>query len=387
MILGLLLTLGACEGKVGFCAGDTCPVLPGCENESPITCDPDHVCNEQVCEGVGWICGVDEGGHHVWRRSSAPCDDGDPCTEEDLCVGGRCEGTPLSCIQPPQNTCMDDGWLRVHTSKGVCTQGTCVYEHKDHTCPDGCKDGECIGFPCTGIICDTPPGPCHEPDGWCEAGQCRYSPKEVGTACDAGDKCFSNGTCDDQQRCSGDVLDCSRPHTLDGTCVAGECQGYKCESGWGDCNHDFSDGCETPLNQNGNCGKCGTTCGPVANATSICSTEGVCTLECTPPYKNCDGVYSNGCEIPVGQPNTCNKNGLAPFTGQTPPCGTAYCGSSQRENAANHGSWTCVFCTHCHLFSDGGAWCLSAGSEEGNFSADRCSDCCNPDDYPEVCSK
>ena len=35
---------------------------------------------------------------------------------------------------------------------------------------------------------------------------------------------------------------CDLPHATGGSCVAGACQGYLCEPGWGDCNNLWSDG-------------------------------------------------------------------------------------------------------------------------------------------------
>ena len=41
-------------------------------------------------------------------------------------------------------------------------------------------------------------------------------------------------------------------------CNGGTCGG--CEPGWGDCNNNMSDGCETQLNSSNNCGSCGNSC-------------------------------------------------------------------------------------------------------------------------------
>ena len=89
------LLLPGCEGQVGPCAGQDCPTVPGCENDSTVVCDQDNVCTERVCEGVGWICGVDEFGAYIWMRKKAPCDDKNACTTGDLCVAGQCVGTPV----------------------------------------------------------------------------------------------------------------------------------------------------------------------------------------------------------------------------------------------------------------------------------------------------
>jgi len=125
--LALGVTLHACEGTVGQCAGRDCPLLPGCEGEAAVACDPEHVCVERVCEGLGWICGVDAGGTYGWARSSAPCDDHNACTTNDLCVGGACVGKEKDCSVPPPPECKDSATLQVWEGGG-CVEGRC--EHK-----------------------------------------------------------------------------------------------------------------------------------------------------------------------------------------------------------------------------------------------------------------
>lgn len=384
--LGLPLWIHGCEGTVGPCAGGSCPTVPGCETS--VTCDPDHVCVEQICEGVAWICGVSGTGDYLWQRSSAPCDDQNDCTEDDLCIEGKCQGTPLACKTPPQNTCVDSRTLQAWASSGFCQEGSCIYQSQNVPCAEGCSDGKCIGAPCTGVKCDNPPGPCHESPGVCDenTGKCSYPTKAEGDSCTPSDPCISGGTCDANQQCNGTALDCTRPHTSGGTCVQGSCQGFQCDSGYDNCDSDWDDGCETPVSDDvDNCGGCNKVCGSVAHATPSCS-GGACVPKCTSPYKDCDKKYSNGCEIPVGVANKCNRSGLASFSGSTPPCGTAHCGKHATDDThQDHGTWYCQFCSHCHIFSGGGSWCLYSGSYKGNFSSDRCASCCNPSTYPEVC--
>jgi hypothetical protein len=86
---------------------------------------------------------------------------------------------------------------------------------------------------------------------------------------------------------------------------------------------------------------------------------------------------ANGCEIPVGVANRCDRGGLDSSGG----CGTAYCGSG---GDVSFGTWTCSFCEHCHHYSNGYSWCLSAS---GEFSPDRCASCCNSTLEDKVCAK
>lgn len=381
-----LLLVGCSEGVVGPCAGQDCPTLIGCETDGGVVCGPLQVCQERVCNGVGWICGKDALGNFAWLRKLAPCDDNNPCTRDDICVAGQCVGTPLPCTTPPPNICQDNVTLKTYMSKGTCKQGICSYSSAQIKCSGQCVAGQCAGSPCAGITCNNPPGPCYQDPGKCVEGKCTYAPKTAGSGCKHTDKCVVSAICDGQGKCKGSTLSCSRPHTTGGTCVAGVCQGYKCDKDWGNCNGTWNDGCERPLNTASNCGKCNSVCVSAANAKPYCAGS-VCKLSCTSPYKDCDGKYSNGCEIPQGVANRCNKSGLTSGGSNPTGCGTPYCGSSSTTHAANFGTWTCTFCSHCHHFSNGYAWCLYGSGSSGNYSKDRCTSCCNASLADKVCSK
>ena len=45
-------------------------------------------------------------------------------------------------------------------------------------------------------------------------------------------------------------------------CYAGGCIVITCMDGYGDCDGDFSNGCETDITTDYNCGDCGITCDP-----------------------------------------------------------------------------------------------------------------------------
>ncbi|MBA2661714.1 MAG: hypothetical protein H0U74_05425 [Bradymonadaceae bacterium] len=68
-----------------------------------------------------------------------------------------------------------------------------------------------------------------------------------------------------------------------------------CPRGYGDCDENPDNGCETKLDSLEHCGGCGSVCAP-ANATAQC-TGGVCAIEqCTQDFVDCDGQIANGCE-------------------------------------------------------------------------------------------
>jgi hypothetical protein len=75
-------------------------------------------------------------------------------------------------------------------------------------------------------------------------------------------------------------VDCSGPD-----CV--------CTGGFGDCDNNVDNGCETDLNASPNCGACGVAC-----INALC-TNGAC--ECASGFGDCDGDKANGCETPLVQ--------------------------------------------------------------------------------------
>lgn len=85
------------------------------------------------------------------------------------------------------------------------------------------------------------------------------------------------------------------PHTTPG-CFGGGCVVSACSAGWSDCDGLFSTGCEinTAMDAN-NCGTCGKVCPGGANAFPACA-GGACGLTCATGYGNCDGNAANGCE-------------------------------------------------------------------------------------------
>jgi hypothetical protein len=87
--------------------------------------------------------------------------------------------------------------------------------------------------------------------------------------------CDSDGVCETDVRlpadCGGCGLVCpSGPHSTP-TCSHGSC-GLSCDAGWGDCDADPTNGCESDLTLPGTCGACGNSCGGacVAGACETC---------------------------------------------------------------------------------------------------------------------
>ncbi len=150
----------------------------------------------------------------------------------------------------------------------------------------------------------------------CSNGRCTIScsgptPDLCGTTCTNKQTDVNNcGTC-------GDVCNATNGTA---TCSSGAC-GITCSSGYGNCDNNGNNGCETALNTTGNCGSCGKVCN-TTNGTAAC-TNLACTTTCSSGYGNCDGDVSNGCETPLNTTANCGTCGNACTTGQV--CSSGVC--------------------------------------------------------------
>lgn len=78
-------------------------------------------------------------------------------------------------------------------------------------------------------------------------------------------------------------------------CGGGRCGVESCEAGWGNCDGNAANGCETDTTTSAaHCGGCGAPC-----AATLSCVAGACVLVCGDRFRNCDGVTSNGCETDV----------------------------------------------------------------------------------------
>lgn len=99
---------------------------------------------------------------------------------------------------------------------------------------------------------------------------------------------------------------CSFPNAVP-RCSQGRCLKGDCMEGFGDCDGQPSNGCETPLTEVDSCGACGEACEVGPNALPSCST-GVCGVgDCIGNYADCDGMPENGCEQALDDPQNCGE--------------------------------------------------------------------------------
>ena len=112
---------------------------------------------------------------------------GQRCVSNDdvASCGTSCQ----ACPSPPSApVCVNSQTLRISSAMPICTAGACGSNSTDTQCPFGCNNGACMGDPCAGVTCTTPPdNTCVTTGtlrtfpavGVCSAGACTYAPTNI----------------------------------------------------------------------------------------------------------------------------------------------------------------------------------------------------------------
>jgi hypothetical protein len=162
--------------------------------------------------------------------NGSSCDDGNPCTSSDSCLGGL-------CAPGPTVSCDDNNPCTVDTCD--INGGGCVYNPLNQPCDDGkaCTTGDiCTNGVCEGVVQCDDGNPCTV-DACDVFGQCSSASVGFGELCDDGDPCTSGDSCE-QGACVGQPKDCDDgdPCTADLCDPFGQCQhesntGKDCDDG------------------------------------------------------------------------------------------------------------------------------------------------------------
>ncbi len=168
---GYACVSGAC--RLGSqCQGSNCGVACTLGNCAPSTVAcVDTVTlrrTDSACNEVSGLCEP--------QFNDTVCANG---CKNNACTDDACKNTV--CNMPPAPTC--DGANRIGSGAASCQMGVCSYEQTKTACAQGCKEGACIGDPCLGVVCMTPPGPScvgsdlktYQVAGTCQAGKCDYA--------------------------------------------------------------------------------------------------------------------------------------------------------------------------------------------------------------------
>ena len=335
----------SCVGCVvdGDCmAGNVCvqgSCAMGCNGAHP-ACGTGQICD--VSRGACVQCIVDGDCATGSYCSGGTCLTG--CRSNSDCTGQQCDRTSHKCV-----ACVDDTACGFGQICNVATE-TCVTGcSPQHACGfgQGCCAGACVNGNTDVNNCGACGNVCPSGSGCC-AGTC--TPLSTLANC---------GTCGNA---CADVPSGTR------ACTSGKCGVGGCNTGFADCDKNATNGCEVSINVDvNNCGTCGNACGSPANATGLGCVNGKCGMTCNGSFKDCNGTYSDGCEVDTSKDNkNCGACGNACPSGIT--CASGLCGFNScadiltaNPNAAS-GNYTVALVgggtaqVYCDMTTDGGGW-------------------------------
>ena len=159
------------------------------------------------------------------------------------------------------------------------------------SCSTSCSTNNISTPACAGSTCT----------GACNTGFSDCNADKLADGCET-----ATGT--DAANCGGCGSVCSTNHITTPTCAGGSCNGA-CAAGFADCNgNKKTDGCEISTNTDiNNCGGCGIVCS-TANGSPIC-TNGLCAVSmCTAGFGDCNMNPVDGCETNITTtPSACGS--------------------------------------------------------------------------------
>ncbi len=297
---------GACEQ--GFADCDGSKGTTGCETD--IAANPIH------CGGCFQPCSSE----HVTPSCSAGTCDG-PCVagyadcnsdkKSDGCEVAldssiaHCGACGVACSSNHVTPWCMDG-----TCSGPCAFGyaDCDGDKQANGCEVGYLGTDPVNCGTCGAVCSAN----HIPNPTCAGGACTGACEPGYTDCNTAklwDGC-EVWTAGDVANCGGCGVACSPNHVLLTSCGSGVCDGA-CEVGYGDCDgNKQTNGCEVDTETDPNhCGGCGVSCSNAHVAVRTCAGS-VCTGACASGWADCDGdKLSNGCETDVGVDANCGACG------------------------------------------------------------------------------
>jgi F5/8 type C domain len=284
---------------VGRCEYRCAEGFADCDMDPANGCEVDTRASTSHCGACGRACTPPNG--------VAACVAG-------VCAIARCNAGFGDCDANATNGCEAD----TRTSVSHCSACGAACPSRPNAVP-GCADGRCAivcvsGFQdCDGDavngcevdvrVSATHCGACGRAcrvaggEGRCVAGACTVSTCAAGRAdcdMDPANGCEAD-VAGNVASCGGCGVVCPARANATSACAAGVC-GFACAAGFGDCDRDAANGCETDTRASvAHCGGCGMACAPRANATASCA-AGSCAYACADGFADCDGSAANGCE-------------------------------------------------------------------------------------------
>ncbi len=319
----------------GVCKVASCdPGYDDCNGDPADGCETNKDVEAANCGACGHACSTAHGefycaGGKCTKRQCAqgwdecnndPSDGCETNVDSDVSNCGHCR---TGCANPPGGTA-----ACVHGVCGIKSCSTSYFADCNTNAGDGCE----VDLRTNLTNCGTCGHDCTKDLGASKnvaAAACENSICVIKT-CSTGfldcngktsDGCEVNST-SDINNCSRCGNICALPHVSQNACVGSKCtyQG-QCQNGWGDCDGNISNGCETNVsigvfvpftNQVNRCGSCNAQLCGYPYMDNTCS-NGTCHpgTNCLNGLANCDGQMSNGCETLLSSPVDCGSCGHA----------------------------------------------------------------------------
>ena len=340
----------SCNSGWGNCDGIT---SNGCETSLRTTTD---------CGSCGTSCSL--------PNATATCSTGSCAIQSCNSGWGNCDGITSNGCETQLNTLTNCGACGAacspaHATGASCSTGTCTFTacnsgwgNCDGNTPNGCETqlNTLANCGACGIVCN----PANATGASCSTGTCTF------TACNSGwgncDGNTANG-CETSlttlTNCGACGTACNPANATGASCATGSCTYGACNSGWGNCDGNTPNGCETSLRTLTDCGSCGTGCSR-ANATATCSTGSCAIQSCNSGWGNCDAIDSNGCETALNTLANCGACGVSCSL----PNATATCATGSCRIASCNSGWADVDGSHAN-----GCECAVEAPEAGGTCA------------------
>lgn len=259
---------------------NTCePNFGNCDNDWSNGCETNLASSNQHCGECGKVCA--EGTYCSSKQCKASCAAGEklcPVASQNVCLNlnnlqlddcGKCKSTHLDCNENAGDGCESaKGTLHITACK-QCANG---YANCDNNWNNGCE---------TNLVASNLAS-C----GVCKSGFCSV-----------------NGICKDQNTttngCGTGCTDCGAyTNVAAASCSGGACVINTCTPGFGNCDGNISNGCETNIsgNDNNNCGQCG----------KLCTDGNACTVGDSCVGGTCKPGVQKNCNTDVCKNGTCN---------------------------------------------------------------------------------
>jgi len=213
------------------------------------------------------------------------------CVIDDMgvltCGVGECHREVPACVGGVPQTCVPGVPLPENCADGLDNDCDGVADCADTaSCPNGSLCGVANEV-CAAGLCDCDTG----------YGDCDGNKQTNGCETDLWNNAQHCGACDSP---------CPGAPNATAACSEGVC-GLVCDTGWGNCNGNAADGCETNLlTSMQHCGVCGNACNLV-NAFETCLGGQCVVAACETGWCNQDGIDSNGCEYDLDVNPSCGS--------------------------------------------------------------------------------